>query len=558
MSEIHICQVSDINLLRYIPIVWKSIILNNYRSTFIFHFIHNILDKNALSYFTNNFTNIFPNVRIKLYYSTFKDPYNTTLKHVTNATMLRLLIPDIISDIDKILYLDIDIIVVNDLEELWNRSCGEKGLCIKSSINATWKTINGHNSGNAGVILMDLTTLRKNDFVKKVIDLNLINPIDDQTLINIYAEGKYLELPRNMNVFVRQDEHIITNPHIYHFVGAFKPWDMNNNNDIKEFKRLWNSYANIAVPVKSNINNTSIGILRYTTPNLGDWTQTAASLYVWWIHFNKPDTFKEFLEKCINTSYICNYPITWIDRDNISLIDKPDGIDNVLILCNAWWMHKINGTYNFPPPDWIKPIFISFHICQESILSHDTIKYLIKHQPIGCRDISTQKLLEDRGIYAYFSGCLTMVLDLKDPNLGFTSNIDYSNNIIHIDYSDLRQDCSPNNLNIIKKTQNHREIGNNMNIINAIQECVNNMTATQIITTRLHVWLPLICNDANITLMNKQTNKQFANNDTDNHGQHINRFNGLTQIVYDNKYKLKIFRKILLNKALLEINKFFI
>ena len=300
------------------------------------------------------------------------------------------------------------------------------------------------------------------------------------------------------------------------------------------------------------------GSFMCATPNLGDWTQTAASLYVWWIHFNKPDTFKEFLEKCINTSYICNYPITWIDRDNISLIDKPDGIDNVLILCNAWWMHKINGTYNFPPPDWIKPIFISFHICQESILSHDTIKYLIKHQPIGCRDISTQKLLEDRGIYAYFSGCLTMVLDLKDPNLGFTSNIDYSNNIIHIDYSDLRQDCSPNNLNIIKKTQNHREIGNNMNIINAIQECVNNMTATQIITTRLHVWLPLICNDANITLMNKQTNKQFANNDTDNHGQHINRFNGLTQIVYDNKYKLKIFRKILLNKALLEINKFFI
>ena len=35
-----------------------------------------------------------------------------------------------------------------------------------------------------------------------------------------------------------------------------------------------------------------IGIMTYDTTNLGDWTQTAAALYVWWIYFKKPRTFK--------------------------------------------------------------------------------------------------------------------------------------------------------------------------------------------------------------------------------------------------------------------------
>jgi len=98
---------------------------------------------------------------------------------------------------------------------------------------------------------------------------------------------------------------------------------------------------------------TSIGILCYNTINLGDWTQTAAALYIWWDYFEKPDTFKQFVQDCITTSYIKNYPITWIERDEISLTAKPNGVDNVILICNAWMMHTKNDRYNFPPPNWI-------------------------------------------------------------------------------------------------------------------------------------------------------------------------------------------------------------
>ena len=43
--------------------------------------------------------------------------------------------------------------------------------------------------------------------------------------------------------------------------------------------------------------STSIGILAYDTVNLGDWTQTAGAMYAWWTYFQKPNTFKQFVER---------------------------------------------------------------------------------------------------------------------------------------------------------------------------------------------------------------------------------------------------------------------
>jgi len=39
------------------------------------------------------------------------------------------------------------------------------------------------------------------------------------------------------------------------------------------------------------------------------------------------------------------------------------------------------------------------------------VAYLEKYQPIGCRDHYTVKLLEEKGIRAYYSGCLTLTLN---------------------------------------------------------------------------------------------------------------------------------------------------
>lgn len=296
----------------------------------------------------------------------------------------------------------------------------------------------------------------------------------------------------------------------------------------------------------------SIGVLTYTTINMGDWTQTSASLYVWWTYFNKPGTFYKFLEKCISTSYIESYPITWIDRDTISTARKPEGIDKVILICNGWWLNLKNNIYQFPPHTWITPIYTSIHFWNPIIVNNTVIQHLKQFQPIGCRDIDTMNMLKRHSIDAYFSGCLTMVFNLNDTQLGFKNTIDYSNTIIYNDISNRFQLDS--NFTHVFTTQNHTDLENKYNIILNVQTLINAMSAVKVYTSRLHVWLPLVCSNTNVELINKRTNSKFKIGDHD--VSIINRFSGLVDVVYDGT-KLEDFKTKLLDSTLKKLGDFF-
>ena len=44
------------------------------------------------------------------------------------------------------------------------------------------------------------------------------------------------------------------------------------------------------------------------------------------------------------------------------------------------------------------------------MLKKSGVAYFKRYEPIGCRDLNTQKMLEAKGIQAYFSNCLTLTL----------------------------------------------------------------------------------------------------------------------------------------------------
>lgn len=71
---------------------------------------------------------------------------------------------------------------------------------------------------------------------------------------------------------------------------------------------------------------------------------------------------------------------------------------------------------NWSPSKHINPLFVAFHInskVRDSMLSKESIEYLKKYEPIGCRDTYTMDLLKGKGIDAYFSGCMTLTLGYK-------------------------------------------------------------------------------------------------------------------------------------------------
>lgn len=85
--------------------------------------------------------------------------------------------------------------------------------------------------------------------------------------------------------------------------------------------------------------------------------------------------------------------------------------DEVKMILNGWFTHNAK---NWVPSEKIIPFFISFHINNTAapfMLSEEGINYLKKHEPIGTRDQYTADILKDKGIKAYFSGCLTLTLD---------------------------------------------------------------------------------------------------------------------------------------------------
>lgn len=100
------------------------------------------------------------------------------------------------------------------------------------------------------------------------------------------------------------------------------------------------------------------------------------------------------------------------DVDKLVSREKLDKVtENLYVILNGWFMHHPE---HWPPSEYVIPNFVSFHInnhAKKLMTNEKAIAYYKKHEPIGCRDKFTEKLLKDKGVEAYFSGCLTLTLE---------------------------------------------------------------------------------------------------------------------------------------------------
>ena len=177
------------------------------------------------------------------------------------AAMYRLLAAQVLStDIDKLIYLDSDIVVNLDIKKLWQIELGDKPLATVTEISngvVTQENLPlcraGHvkhsNYFNSGVLLMNLKFFRTNtkalqrgmNFLKK-------NPQFavnfDQEILNYCFSTQTLKLPAEFNYFIRnarsRSEKNIEQK-IYHYLsGSFGYGVLLNMSD--PFNRLWMRY----------------------------------------------------------------------------------------------------------------------------------------------------------------------------------------------------------------------------------------------------------------------------------------------------------------------------
>ena len=102
---------------------------------------------------------------------------------------------------------------------------------------------------------------------------------------------------------------------------------------------------------------------------------------------------------------------TSLERDNLN--DSQSSNKIITTFINAWWGSP-NATW--PPYSNIDPIMLSVHI-GAGMQKHwaKQIEYLRQRAPIGCRDYSRLEFFRQFGVDAYFSGCLTLLME--NPNI---------------------------------------------------------------------------------------------------------------------------------------------
>jgi lipopolysaccharide biosynthesis glycosyltransferase len=180
--------------------------------------------------------------------------------HLSKAAYARLLLPELLPELDRVLYLDADLLIYGDVRELWQTDTGDKVLAavpdpgfdsIGDTSTLGYATGDLHDSSdrcfNSGVMLMELDrcrnirlTRRCLEFVRKhAAHLHLA----DQDALNAVCSGRYHALDGSWNYLARvgdlwrrcnlsEDQprdkagpRSHRRPNILHLASALKPWN---------------------------------------------------------------------------------------------------------------------------------------------------------------------------------------------------------------------------------------------------------------------------------------------------------------------------------------------
>ena len=241
----------DDNYVDYLQITLTSIIENAKDENYCYQFyvMHNGLSKESrrkLKHLSNHrFKVIFFNVLGHL--SNIENRFKVR-DYYTLTTYYRLLIPDTFFFIDKALYLDCDIVVLDDLSKLYKFDIGNNlvGAIQDASVQIVPEFIEYVEKSlkiekekyfNAGILIMNLKKMRQTHLLRKILEISkhvVFNIAQDQDLLNVMCKNKVYYVPREWNVMPIGER--IHNPSLIHFNLIYKPW---KHEDVLYQEHFW-------------------------------------------------------------------------------------------------------------------------------------------------------------------------------------------------------------------------------------------------------------------------------------------------------------------------------
>ena len=187
----------------------------------------------------NNFSIEYINIDTEKYFKNF-----VTNSYITLPTYYRCIIPQLKLNLERILYLDVDIIVKGDIQELFNTNLDNKVLGAIKDLGDSYyiKRLKfnveidpSHTYFNAGVLLIDCKKWREQNISEKLFNTEkkyrgklLCN---DQDVLNKVFENNYKMLLEKFNALTLKGDTVIR-----HYYSKPKPWEIKQ--DIKNSSQL--------------------------------------------------------------------------------------------------------------------------------------------------------------------------------------------------------------------------------------------------------------------------------------------------------------------------------
>jgi len=232
-NKINVCISCDDNYSKYAGVTMASILANAQEYDDIAFYIldggikdehkEQILELKSIKNCAINFIKIDENL-----FNVYKNVKTHT--YISIATYYRLKLASMLSDVEKILYLDCDVIVNTSLAPMFEIEMGKNVILGANDLNKKMVKKNP-NYINAGVALMDLNKIREEKIEEKFEEYTKENAASitcgDQEIINEVLKERIKIIAPEWNVqssnFINRSSYT-NQPKIIHFVAAKKPW----------------------------------------------------------------------------------------------------------------------------------------------------------------------------------------------------------------------------------------------------------------------------------------------------------------------------------------------
>lgn len=274
-----VCNIDE-NYVEHCGVMLTSLFVNNADLYFRIHIINTGLSsvekKRLVDYIQENHMEVF---FYDVDFSKIKDFPITKKDHLSLAAYLRLFMPKLLpSDINKVLYLDCDLLVVDSIKELWYTDLEKNSIGVVEERGPfdteSPKILNypvEYSYFNSGVMLISLNKWRENALYERAMEFISANKelilLHDQDVLNalLYKERKFISIRWNLMdffLFARPDVQerrlsdwklSIEYPAIIHFTGKRKPWLRNCDSPYRnQYIKLARSYGWNVITVRES------------------------------------------------------------------------------------------------------------------------------------------------------------------------------------------------------------------------------------------------------------------------------------------------------------------